>query len=354
MLAARMSGQGASEILAQIEGCDGLSIACYNGPHDVVIGGPFCQLEVLKAKLDLYGVKYANVSVPFAYHTAEMEPILDDISLFANKFNFAAPKIPVVSNVTGEIVLPGDATVFTGEYFSRHCREAVRFEEGARRLVEELGDVCAFIEIGPHPTTLPLFAHLASASGALVLHSLSRKSTARSSLCSALARLFCYREDIVWGRVYRDLYPSAACMEIPCYPLLETEFWVPYVEDTPQALSSSHVEDPLRRFFFLGSWTQMPSSRDANTSEFETPIERLAEYIMGHNVASSPLCPASVYHELALSAATCTLEHADPAFAVPLKGYIIDVLNRAQAVGLGPYWEKSDEGARNSLMKFLS
>ncbi|KAL5503739.1 PKS1 [Sanghuangporus vaninii] len=315
MLAARISGPGATEMLAKLNGCDGLSIACYNGPHDVVIGGPYSQLEVLKTKSSLYGVKCTNVSVPFAYHTAAMEPILEDMSAFARKFDFASPKIPIVSNVTGKVVQPGDATVFNSEYLSRHCRGAVRFEEGARSLVDEFGDIGAFIEIGPHPTTLPLFAHLASTSGALVLHSLNKKSTARSSLCSALTRLFCFRDDIAWGKVYHDLYPSATCIEIPSYPLHETEFWVPFVEERSQASSPTHIEDPIRRFFFLSSWTQMPSTKDANISEFETPIGRLAEYITGHSVASSPLCPASVYHELALSAATCTLEHVDKSFA---------------------------------------
>lgn len=48
------------------------------------------------------------------------------------------------------------------------------------------------------------------------------------------------------------------------------------------------------------------------------------------------------------------LEDSDPAFAVPLKGYIINVLTQAQGVGLGPYWEKADAGTKHSLEKFLS
>jgi len=48
------------------------------------------------------------------------------------------------------------------------------------------------------------------------------------------------------------------------------------------------------------------------------------------------------------------LEDSDPAYAVPLKGYIINVLTQAQSVGLGPYWEKADAGTKNSLEKFLS
>lgn len=48
------------------------------------------------------------------------------------------------------------------------------------------------------------------------------------------------------------------------------------------------------------------------------------------------------------------LEDSDPAYGVPLRGYIVDVLTRSQNAGLGPYWEKADAGAKNSLQKFLA
>lgn len=48
------------------------------------------------------------------------------------------------------------------------------------------------------------------------------------------------------------------------------------------------------------------------------------------------------------------LEDHDPAYAVSLKAYIIDCLQRAHAVGMGPYWDKADEGTKKSLEKFLS
>lgn len=48
------------------------------------------------------------------------------------------------------------------------------------------------------------------------------------------------------------------------------------------------------------------------------------------------------------------LEDHDPAYATPLKGYVLEVLQRAHAVGLGPYWDKADEGTKRSLEKFLS
>ena len=44
----------------------------------------------------------------------------------------------------------------------------------------------------------------------------------------------------------------------------------------------------------------------------------------------------------------------DPVYVTPLKAYIIESLTKAQAVGMGPYWEKADAGAKRSLEKFLS
>ncbi|GMK54406.1 hypothetical protein CspeluHIS016_0109920 [Cutaneotrichosporon spelunceum] len=47
------------------------------------------------------------------------------------------------------------------------------------------------------------------------------------------------------------------------------------------------------------------------------------------------------------------LEDGDPAYAVPLRGFVVDVLMRAHNVGLGPYWDKADAGTKASLEKFL-
>ncbi|WVR04116.1 hypothetical protein IAU60_001115 [Kwoniella sp. DSM 27419] len=49
-----------------------------------------------------------------------------------------------------------------------------------------------------------------------------------------------------------------------------------------------------------------------------------------------------------------TMEDNDPAFAMPLKDYVIRALHQAQTVGLGPYWDKADQNTRQSLEKFLA
>jgi acyl transferase domain-containing protein len=292
-----------------------LSIACYNSAKDVVIGGPIEHLKVLKAHLEGAGTKCFDVAVPFAYHTAAMDPILDELTRFSSKFELRAPSIPVVANVSGRVVRPGDANVFDAGYFARHCRQPVQFEAGMVDFAVDADSVAAFIEIGPHPTTLPMVQSLSSSVKAETLHSLNKKSTFRAALLSALSRLFVVRDGIAWDVAYRQLYPTVSSIEIPGYPLVEKEFWVPFVEESaPAPIAAPKSSNDLEKYAFLGSWTQKPSSKDANISEFETPIESLADYIKGHNVVGSPLCPASVYYELALAAAKVTFEFVDSTF----------------------------------------
>ncbi|ODO04862.1 hypothetical protein I350_05472 [Cryptococcus amylolentus CBS 6273] len=48
------------------------------------------------------------------------------------------------------------------------------------------------------------------------------------------------------------------------------------------------------------------------------------------------------------------IESKDPAYAVPLKSFIIGTMTQGMTIGLLPYWEKADEGTKHSLEKFLA
>lgn len=316
MLLVRQAASSVSDALVETGLQSVLSIACYNSSKDVVVGGPVEQLKTFKAHLESSSVKCFDVAVPFAYHTSAMDAVVDHLTAFASKFEFSAPSIPITSNVLGGVVRPGDASLFNAHYFALHCRQPVMFAKGMTELAEDFDSVAAFVEIGPHPTTLPMVQTFASAMKAESLHSLHKKSTARAALFSALSKMFVFRSCIAWGRVYRELYPGVTCMEIPSYPLAEKEYWVPYVEATASLVAPVAPIDVLAKYSFLDSWTQKPMSKasDGNISEFETPISKLADYITGHSVAGSALCPASVYSELALSAASCTFENSDETF----------------------------------------
>ncbi|KAJ7636736.1 acyl transferase/acyl hydrolase/lysophospholipase [Roridomyces roridus] len=154
------------EILQLLRGFPELNIACYNSPVDCVVAGPLAQLEALKARL--VGCKSVMLPMPFGCHSAAMTPLLDELTVLAGRISIQSPTIPVVSNVHGDVVLPGDASIFTADYFSRH-------------------EIVAWIELGPHTTCLPML----KANPAVTTETTIMSPSAASSLYRLFTTMIC-------------------------------------------------------------------------------------------------------------------------------------------------------------------
>ncbi|KAA1469652.1 polyketide synthase [Dentipellis sp. KUC8613] len=309
MIAINRGSEAIAELLASSKGFPDTTVACFNSNTDCVASGPIEQLKLLKGHLDSE-VKCKNVllTVPFGYHSAAMHPVLEALTTVAKHVTIRAPTIPIISNVLGEVVLPGDDSAFTTEYYSRHCAEPVQFEKGITSLstYPELSRVDAWIEIGPHTTTLPMLkVHPAVSKSTMLLGSIRKQQDAWATLSATLAQLYTSGVDVKWREVFAHL-SSPSCVALPSYPFAKGKFWVAWKEDAPGAapvaaapeVKSAHLVDD---FSMLYSWAQFPCASNQQVAIFETPISLLAKSIQGHSVGDHPLCPASVYHELALA-----------------------------------------------------
>ncbi|MEU1287496.1 type I polyketide synthase [Kitasatospora sp. NPDC005856] len=134
---------GEAEVRAAIG--DRLDIAAVNGPTSVVVSGPAEVVEEFAAEWAAQGRRTRRLTVSHAFHSALMEPMLDGFAAALADVTFAEPRVPLVSDLTGEIAGPGLLT--TPDYWVRQVREAVRFADG----VEALGrrGVTRYAELGP-------------------------------------------------------------------------------------------------------------------------------------------------------------------------------------------------------------
>ncbi|PIV82112.1 hypothetical protein COW53_00640, partial [bacterium CG17_big_fil_post_rev_8_21_14_2_50_64_8] len=123
-----------------------LDIAAYNG-RDTVVSGAAQNIEKLCARLKDSGVRCTVLKTSHAFHSRLMEPILTEFGAVAAGLPAAPLQMPVVSNLTGE-VLPTGHIIEPG-YWSDHIRNPVRFAGGVASLAAQ--GVAAVLEIGPHP-----------------------------------------------------------------------------------------------------------------------------------------------------------------------------------------------------------
>ena len=288
-----------------------VSIACYQTSTDFVLAGKVEDLQVLQKKLYAIGeMRHKFVGLPLGFHSACMDPALEDFAKVTKDVLVRPPTIPVVSTVLDVVVYPGTTDIFTPEYFVTHFRMPVLFAQATARLVEELGAPDLWLELGPTALFLSSIAALpqllrSGATKPLFLPSLKRTEPPWSTLTAALARLYLTDLPIRWREIFdhRQMQPPRV-LDLPSYPFQTTDFWTPYQSNHCDHThgSSGHPAIVLDGYSLLKRQTQVPTWMNGRVAVYETPAAALARFIEGHMVAGNALCPASVYIELGLAA----------------------------------------------------
>ncbi|MDN0201306.1 type I polyketide synthase [Streptomyces sp. S.PNR 29] len=124
---------------------DRVAVAAVNGQRSVVVSGDEDVVLEIAEHWAARGRKTKRLHVGHAFHSPHMDGMLDRFRELARTLTYHAPRIPLVSNVTGRVVAAEE--IATPEYWVRHVREAVRFRDGIKEL-SALG-VNTFVEVGP-------------------------------------------------------------------------------------------------------------------------------------------------------------------------------------------------------------
>jgi acyl transferase domain-containing protein len=201
-----------------------LDLAAVNGPEAVVVSGARSDLAQLKAWAEREGVGSDLLAVPHASHSSHMDPILDRLHAAAVEVQAQVPAIPMVSNVSGELL----AAAPTADYWTRHARQTVQFDRGLRTLAEQGHDFV--LELGPKPVLSPLVrAALPEVSAVAV----GQPQFELLALQRVVAELFCRGHALEWSQVYADL--PVQRIEAPLYAFRRTAQRKTRMPDQPQA-----------------------------------------------------------------------------------------------------------------------
>jgi acyl transferase domain-containing protein/surfactin synthase thioesterase subunit/acyl carrier protein len=216
-----------------------LSVAAVNAPQSVVVSGEVEEVREFLRSLAVLKIVGKKLVVSHAFHSALMDPILDELEVAARGVQFKTPAISMVSNLTGRLL--EDAP--TALYWRQQARGVVQFAKGMETLLE-LG--CAtFLEIGPGNTLLGLGRQSAAGVEGLWLASLSRHRNDTEELLESLGRLFAAGHSIRWKPFESPRTPRR--VPLPSYPFRSQSYRLDdrAGEIRPPAKGSSATSHPL-------------------------------------------------------------------------------------------------------------
>ncbi|WP_443041940.1 type I polyketide synthase [Streptomyces sp. B21-106] len=210
------------EVLPLLEGRQTeVSVAAVNGPRAVVIAGVEAAVTEIAAELKALGRRTSRLRVSHAFHSPLMEPMLEAFREVAEGIVYDAPLVPLVSNVSGRLVVEGELA--SADYWVRHVREAVRFADGMGVLAGE--GVTRFLEIGPDSTLTALARAVAEESGdeALFVATLRKERDESRTTVAAMAALHASGRPVDWKALLNDTDES---VQLPTYPFQRTRYWL--------------------------------------------------------------------------------------------------------------------------------
>ncbi|MFB0633197.1 SDR family NAD(P)-dependent oxidoreductase, partial [Streptomyces sp. AB3(2024)] len=270
-----------------------VSIAAVNGPTSVVIAGDEDAATAIVAAFP--DRKSKRLTVSHAFHSPHMDGMLADFRKVAEDLAYAAPRIPVVSNLTGALVTD---EMGSADFWVRHVREAVRFLDGIRTL--EAAGVTTYLELGPDGVLSALAQDCLTQDGAARFAPALRSGRPEAeTLNTALALAHTHGAAVDWEAYFAPTGSRAT--ELPTYAFQRDWYWLDSAAGAQHAPGDAAgfglgtTDHPL-----LGAAVELPDSDGfLFTGRLSTATHA---WLADHAVLGSVLLPGTAFVELAVRA----------------------------------------------------
>jgi asperthecin polyketide synthase len=203
-------------------------VSCVNGRTDIVVSGSQVDMASLRDMLQGSGLKCVLLDIPFAFHSAQLEPILEDFENEARRVTFKAPAIPVISPLLGKCVSKDQ--MINGTYLRRATREPVNFVAALDAALAEgiVGDTASWIDIGPHPVCTSFVRNHYGTAATQTLASLRQGDDTLSTLTGSLAVLHSQGLPVAWNEYFALNEKSHHLLHLDSYQWNHKNYWIPY------------------------------------------------------------------------------------------------------------------------------
>lgn len=286
-----------------------VNVACINGPRETVLSGTSEEMGEAAKQLDAAGFKSTQLRVPFAFHSAQVDPILDAFEKLARSVKFQEPTVAVMSPLLGQLL--GDQAV-SPQYLRNHAREAVNIL-GALVSAQEAGAIdekTVWLEVGPHPICANM-AKAAFGGATIAVPTLRRNEPTYKVLSSSLCTLHSAGLNIDWDEFHKDFSASVRLLDLPSYSFDQKNYWLQYEGDwcltknrgAAKAPAEIEPAKPKLSTTSVHTVTKEEIKGDICVIETETNLSRedTRPVVTGHLVNGAPLLPSTLYADMAMT-----------------------------------------------------
>ncbi|MBV8640789.1 MAG: SDR family NAD(P)-dependent oxidoreductase [Verrucomicrobia bacterium] len=250
MLAVRLAESDVAEYIEKE-----IDLAAVNGPTLCVLSGSVKAVEKLETKLTSRSATHQRLHNSHAFHSAMIDPIVDEFVEQVRQIDLRPPSRPYLSNLTGTWIGIDQAT--DPVYWGHHLRHTVRFAQNLRNLLD--GTPKAFLEIGPGRTLATLARQCAGSDRPLVLTSLphpQEKTPALKMIAQTLGALWASGIEVDWHAVHRG--ETRHRVSLPTYCFDRHRYWVGYAPGEPALLTANSSarsgRNDVSEWFYAPVW----------------------------------------------------------------------------------------------------
>lgn len=240
MLSIRLSKKELDQVLPNT-----LSIAAINSDKLCVVSGLESDIHDFSITLKKQNIPCQLLATNHAFHSAMMNPILETFNKEVEKIKLNAPKIPIISTVTGTFLT--DSEAINPEYWTNHLRETVQFSKAMDSILKL--DDSILLEVGPGKVLTTLARQKRALKSRIVLSSLTipkKDEDAYPELLNTLGQLWLNGIEPNWNNFYKGQLRQK--LRLPTYIFDRKPCWVDPIEyNQPTNINTLNTDIPLSK-----------------------------------------------------------------------------------------------------------
>jgi acyl transferase domain-containing protein len=204
-----------------------VNIACINGTRETVVSGQASEMSEVFDRLSEAGFKCTQLNVPYAFHSAQVDPILDQFEKLAESVHFGKEKIPIISSLLGRLL--NEPEVIDPVYLRNHARDPVNFLGGltSAQAGGIVNEKTVWLEIGPHPVCLGMVKGTLD-NAHITAPTLRRNESPYKTISNTLCTLHNAGVNMDWNEYHRDFNDSVHLLDLPSYSFDDKNYWIQY------------------------------------------------------------------------------------------------------------------------------